>query len=92
MCCGDYNGWTNYETWLVNVWLTNDPWAYEESMNKAEEGVEAFRQWVEEFVWLGVGVDEGTEVQACAATDLIKSALSVVNYRELVDSLPLAGA
>lgn len=19
-----YNGWANYETWLVNIWLTND--------------------------------------------------------------------
>ncbi len=19
-----YNGWANYETWLVNVWMTND--------------------------------------------------------------------
>jgi hypothetical protein len=19
-----YNGWTNYKTWLVNLWLTND--------------------------------------------------------------------
>ena len=20
-----YNGWKNYETWLVNLWLTNEP-------------------------------------------------------------------
>lgn len=23
-----YNGWTNYETWVVNLWLTDDGGAY----------------------------------------------------------------
>jgi len=23
-----YNGWTNYETWLVNLWLSNDEPSY----------------------------------------------------------------
>jgi hypothetical protein len=24
MMMSKYNGWTNYETWLVNVWMTNE--------------------------------------------------------------------
>lgn len=24
-----YNGWTNYQTWVVNLWLTNDSWSDE---------------------------------------------------------------
>jgi hypothetical protein len=25
----EYNGWTNRETWLVNLWLTNEQHSYE---------------------------------------------------------------
>src|SRR5216684_1390047 len=24
MNCVEYNGWTNYETWAVNLWMSND--------------------------------------------------------------------
>ena len=27
--CSEYNGWTNYETWNMNLWLTNDSGIYE---------------------------------------------------------------
>ena len=27
--CKEYNGWTNYETWNMNLWLTNDSSFYE---------------------------------------------------------------
>ena len=49
----EYNGWTNRETWLVNLWLNNDMGSYEflleicrkncETWEKAEE-LEAYFQ------------------------------------------------
>lgn len=82
----EYNGWTNYETWLANLWLTNDPWSMEESMSRAEEGVEEFREWLEEYVWLGLGIEEGGEVPACMAADLIKAGLGEVDIEEVRQS------
>src|SRR5579885_1901814 len=32
-----YNGWRNYETWLANLWLTNDQGTYEYWRDKARE-------------------------------------------------------
>lgn len=28
-----HNGWTNYDTWNVQLWLTNDEWAYHKVRN-----------------------------------------------------------
>lgn len=35
-----YNGWTNYETWLVNLWLTNDQGSQEMVQEWAQECVQ----------------------------------------------------
>lgn len=32
-----YNGWTNYETWLINLWLTNDELVYNDLMEIIQE-------------------------------------------------------
>jgi hypothetical protein len=34
--CSEYNGWPNYETWSMNLWLTNDSSFYE----VAEDAIE----------------------------------------------------
>ena len=32
-----YNGWANYETWCVNLWLTNEAASYSEFLDLAKE-------------------------------------------------------
>jgi len=48
-----YNGWTNYETWAVNLWLSNDQETYTvirelcRSENDEYKGSEALKETVE---------------------------------------------
>ncbi len=81
----EYNGWSNYETWLVALWLDNDQAIQEDvqiicnkrtkyEFNKADE----LREYVEELVYLD---------EASLRTDLINSALCVVNWAEIVNSM-----
>jgi len=67
-----YNGWTNRETWLVNLWLTND----EETYNQAKELelVSDLQKFTEDLV-LGE--------EASLKEDLIGSALGRVDYAEI---------
>jgi hypothetical protein len=34
-----YNGWTNWETWNVNLWLTNDEGSYAWLMDAAKRAI-----------------------------------------------------
>lgn len=43
-----YNGWSNYETWAVNLWMTNDAGGCEywtEQAQEAYEGAEAGKHY-----------------------------------------------
>jgi hypothetical protein len=37
----EYNGWTNYETWLVNLWMDNDPGSQDYYRETAKEMYDA---------------------------------------------------
>jgi len=82
-----YNGWTNYETWLVNLWL-------DEEDSKAElwdqvdmtqaDAVRELATVIEDSVIDRVdemGIENGM------VRDLIGSALSEVNWDEIARSM-----
>ena len=78
-----YNGWTNYETWLVGLWYSD---SYNEFfLELFREGellqrvnADQLRDYVEGFL------DE-EKPENGLVTDLVNNAMSQVNWRELAD-------
>jgi hypothetical protein len=74
-----FNGWRNYPTWAVHLWLTNDEATYSAAVWEARRGVHALREFVEELV-----LDEGP---ASLASDLLGWALGEVDWESVAAAL-----
>jgi hypothetical protein len=79
----EYNGWANYETWCVNLWVDNDPGTYGRAVEMARESegdrhalADQIEGWVEE--WAREGVEGLT-------ADLVGAALSEVRWSEIAE-------
>ena len=70
-----YNGWSNHETWLVNVWLGD-------YLNQRADDGELITH---EYIMLCVedAMAEHIDGSHGLASDLISSVMSGINYREL---------
>jgi len=76
-----HNGWTNHETWLVNLWLNNtNQGTYAMAREMAADGADALRDWVKD--WATDSIPAPT-----LAADLIHSALYEVDWNEITESL-----
>lgn len=73
----EYNGWTNYETWLVNLEMgfTDDPHAFE-SRNLDDLIVE-LRDYAEHVL----------ESDNTLATNFVNIILSKVDWREIAEAV-----
>jgi len=91
-----YNGWTNYETWNVPTWLTND---YEtvkhlESIAidtiedygnhvRTDEALNDIASYIEDMVYDGSFEAVSPSYQSSLYNDLLKAALKEVNYIDI---------
>jgi hypothetical protein len=97
-----YNGWTNYETWVVNLWMDNDEPSYRHHKGMAQEAYDAAEQdkyfTREERATLDLSdmlKEEYEEAMydlledhtASVWSNLLGAALSEVNWHEIAEHL-----
>lgn len=91
----EYNGWTNFETWLANIWVTNDEGTTQFIQEQLDDLVEIAvmqdrddSEIVEvvaemlERVLEEIVFSDGVQ-SASLASDLLNSAINEINAREL---------
>lgn len=89
-----YNGWKNYETWAVSMWVIDDEYldAMKADVLTDLEGevdrsliVSAMANHLKDFIEQLPEVETVTE-QATLAADLLGAALSEVDWYEIAES------
>lgn len=99
----EYNGWTNYETWAVALWIDNERASHEcwrEAAAEARQEAPTCRQvaegiWSAENAarflladWLKEDITEAAPLtEASVYSDLLNAALAEVNWQEIADHL-----
>lgn len=76
----NYNGWTNYETWLANVWLSEVDFAGELENERSLTLCDVAQQ-VEDII--EIMTEETREASNGLASDLLSAAISAINVNEL---------
>ena len=77
----EYNGWYNYETWVVALWLQNDSGscAYWEEVTNEVYDVYELSQRIENEI----EEDDPTANEASLYADLMSAAISECNFDEI---------
>ena len=83
-----YNGWTNYETWNVALWLGNDEGAYLTCAEMASDARGAECPAVELADSIKAMVEEmAPDLGASMFSDLLGAALSEVEWIEIARNI-----
>lgn len=67
-----YNGWTNHETWLANMWLNNEEYSYSVLCEAlAQPDAVSRAEWLEEQVRAAYTVMSSHVGGSCMWSDLL---------------------
>lgn len=80
-----YNGWTNWETWVANLWLTNDEKTYE--LTRSCINIGELKATIENLVFDNLKSDSCETAKTGLSVDVLQGFLKEINYDELYDSL-----
>ena len=84
-----YNGWTNYETWSFNLWITNEEEDYSHALEMTFDSEHEYElskkleEWAEEMADNVIGSDSGGGF----ITDMVDSSIKEVNFYEVAEHL-----
>lgn len=87
-----YNGWTNYETWAVSLWIGNDQGSYEYWRERASECLpdnrdDAVHNLASQLENEIEDMSPLADADASLYSDLLSSALNEVNWYEIAEGM-----
>jgi hypothetical protein len=84
----EYNGWSNYETWLANLWydqvfydLISEEYGMDVTYDQEYDVAQSIQYYMDDLVL------EEVNAQAGFALDLVNAGLRQINYREIANSV-----
>ncbi len=91
-----YNGWSNYETWVVKLWIDNDGYAggaesvsdlakelLEKDTAEGEEATSALAKWIEDAIDQDIDNSDEKALTEGLFADLLGRSLKQVNWDEI---------
>ena len=95
LSCVTYNGWTNYETWTLALWLDNEEGTYSYWLEQALKAYQnalcgpVFSRRTQAMLDLAAclraNMRENTPTVTGFYADLLKEGLCVINYDEIAE-------
>ena len=81
-----YNGWTNYETWNFNLWITNEEEDYSHALELAFDSENEYDLSKKLESWAIEMADDCSFVHGFI-NDMVNSSVKEVNFYEVAEHL-----